>query len=447
MRHVAFVPFTGFRILSDELRELGLKLPGLRQRAEALAELPALGLLTLAGLAPPDWTCSYHPARTADDALLAAVLQTHPDLVAVSALTASVAEAYRLCDRLRTAGVPTAIGGLHATVCPEEAAAHADAVVVGEGEPVWADLLADASAGRLIREYRASSRIARTAWPVPRFDLLGPQPPRYTLQTQRGCPLACDFCAASRLLGRFREKPVEAVRDELRVICGITSAPLLELADDNTFAGDRDPDELLQALSDADARWFTECDWRIGERPDLPRRMAAAGCVQVLIGIESLVFRYPGMGDKQAELTRMLHAVDAVQAAGVAVNACFIIGADGETRPSLERLVAFLHKRDFADVQVTLQTPFPGTMLRRRLVGQGRLLAHRGWSAYTLFDVTYQPDHITVADLEAGFRDVLEAVFDQGEARRRMEIRRSVWRGNPRLRRWSTAVTEAELHD
>lgn len=447
MPHVALVPFTGFRILSDELRELGLKLPGLRRRSAALAELPALGLLTLAGFSPPDWTYSYHPAQTPDDALLAAVLATHPDLVAVSALTASIGEACAFSDRLRAVGVATAIGGLHATVCPEEAAAHADAVVVGEGEPVWADLLADASRGALQRLYRAAARPPPPVWPVPRFDLLGALPPRYTLQTQRGCPLACDFCAASRLLGRFREKPAEAVRNELRAICALTPAPLIELADDNTFAGDRDPDELLQAFADADARWFTECDWRIGERPDLLRRLAEAGCVQVLIGIESLVFRYPGMGDKQAELIRMLHAVDAVQQAGVAVNACFIVGAEGETRQSLDRLVTFLRGSDFADVQVTLQTPFPGTMLRRRLEGQGRLLANRGWPAYTLFDVTYEPDQLTVADLEAGFRDVLEAVFDEGEARRRRDIRRSVWRGSPRLRRWSATVTEAELHD
>ena len=443
MPHVA-VPFVGFRIRNEALRAAAPTLPGLRPRASALAELPALGLLTLAGLNPPDWSCSYHPAAADDDDLLQTVLSQRPDLVAVSALTASIDEAYLFCSRLAAEAIPTVIGGLHATAVPEEAIERNISVVVGAGEPVWPDVLTDAAAGSLKPAYRASDHLRPDGWAVPRFDLLG-DVPRFTLQTQRGCPFACDFCAASRLLGRFQAKSGKQIRAEAGAIAEHHAAPLIELADDNTFAGDRDADAVLEPLAEIDARWFTESDWRIGERPELLKRMAQSGCVQILVGIESLVFRYPGMGTKQAELARVLRGVEAIQSAGIAVNACFIVGADGETRASMERLTRFLEQSEFADVQVTLQTPFPGTGLRRRLHAAGRLLPHRDWSAYTLFDVTHQPDQLSVAELERGFEHVLCRVYDRHQAQRRWGIRRQVWSRNPRLR--SHSAEELLTHD
>lgn len=435
MPHVAMVPFTGFRVREDEMLALGMSLPGLKRRAAAVAQLPALGLLTLAGLTPPRWTCSYHEAARADEALADEVMRQRPTLVALSALTASVEEAYRFSTLLRRRGARTVLGGLHATTCPDEAGRYCDAVVVGEGEPVWAELLNDAERGELRPVYRASAPFDFARSPVPRFDLLGRGVrPRFTVQTQRGCPLACDFCGASRLLGPHRLKPVANLKHELAAITALVPRPVLELADDNTFAGRRDADELLEALAGAGARYFTEVDWRVGEDPALLAKLAASGCVQVLVGIESLVFRHPGMGPKQAELPRVMAALDAIQAAGVAVIGCFIVGCDGETHDSLDRLATFIQSSTLADVQLTLQTPFPGTALRRRLEREGRLLPNRGWDHCTLFDLTYRPDVMSVGELESAFRDLVRRVFGPAESSRRQAIRKRVWHTNPRLR-------------
>ena len=425
MPHVTFVPMTGFRVREPQMLELGMSLPGLQQRASAIAELPALGVLTLAGMTPDPWTCSYRGTSEVSEASIEKILADRPDLVAISALTASIEEAYRLAARLRAHQIPTIIGGLHASACPEEAETWCDSVIVGRGESVWPQVLQDVLAGTLQRRYVVPLN-TMPLWPMPRFDLMSQTPARFTLQTQAGCPLACGFCGASRLLSRFAEKPVERIREELAVIQRLMSRPLIELADDNTFAGSRDVNPLFDALQDARARWFTEADWRIGERPEILQRLASSGCQQVLMGIESLVFRYPGMGEKQAELNRIMNAVDAIQSAGVAVNGCFIIGADGETAQSLESLTEFLLNCSLAEIQVTLQTPFPGTSLYRQLQSEGRLLVERGWSAYTLFDVTYQPDYMTVEDLEAGFRNVLRRVFSASATRRRNQIRRRI---------------------
>ncbi|WP_437225924.1 B12-binding domain-containing radical SAM protein [Planctomicrobium sp. SH661] len=438
MPHVAFISLAGFRIHEQELLEYGMTLPGFHDRARALAELPALGLLTLAGMLPEHWTCSYRAPVSVDEKLIAQIEDERPDLVAISALTASIQEAYWLSDQLRIRQFQTVLGGLRVTACSQEATRHADAVVVGSGEPVWRKLLSDVETGSLNPLYRASRALPETEWALPRLDLLE-NVARFTLQTQRGCPFACDFCAASRLLERFREKPVQQIREELRAICQLCESPLIELADDNTFAGCRPADELLDAFRISGARWFTESDWRIGERPDVLQGLATSGCVQVLIGMESMVFRYPGMGTKQAELQRLLDSVEAIQESGVAVNACFILGAEGETLASIDRLTDFLLEAPFAEVQLTLQTPFPGTALRERLRQSGRLLSHRGWSYYSLFELTYQPDQLTVEELEQAFKESITHVYGPAASRRRKRIRNDIWKRHPRFRRDSTS--------
>ena len=444
MPHVVFVPLSGMRVREEELLALGMALPGLQPRARAIGQLPALGVLTLAGMNPEHWTCSYHEAALVDQTLVEAIAAERPDLIAISALTASAEEAYRLSGMLRRVGLRTVHGGLHATACADEAAPFFDAVVVGEGEPVWPAVLQDAEAGRLQPLYRAREAFALTHAPMPRFDLLGDKPrPRHTLQTQRGCPLACEFCGASRLLGAFREKPAENLVRELRAIEAVSPAPLLELADDNTFAGNGDLTAFFKALASSGARWFTESDWRLGERPELCRSIADAGCVQVLVGLESLVHAPGGMGAKNADWPRILDAIGVIQNAGVAVIGCFIAGCDGETQDSLDRLAEFILASPLADVQITLQTPFPGTALYRRLRREGRLLPERGWSYYTLFDVTYQPDLMTVAELEASFRRLVRAVFSPEPTRRRQALRRGIWNHNPRLRPWASELCSA----
>jgi radical SAM superfamily enzyme YgiQ (UPF0313 family) len=236
------------------------------------------------------------------------------------------------------------------------------------------------------------------------------------------------------LLGPHRLKPLANLKQELAAVTALVPQPILELADDNTFAGRRDVQGFFELLATADARYFTEIDWRVGERPALLAMLAASGCVQVLVGIESLVFRHPGMGPKQAELPRILNAIDAIQAAGVAVIGCFMVGCDGETHGSLDRLAELIDASALADVQLTLQTPFPGTALRRRLEREGRLLPKRGWAYYTLFDLTYQPDAMSIVGLESAFRDLVRRVYCPAGTVRRQAIRKRIWKQNPRFR-------------
>jgi len=431
-RHVSFVSFSGLRVREQELLALGIQLPGLGNRRAAVAELPALGLLTLAGRLPPDWTCSYHEVDKWDEALVDSISEERPCVVALSALTASVNEAYRFCRAIRDRSMPTVIGGLHATACPDEVIKYADAVVVGDGEPVWEQLLQDALLGQMSGTYKARRAFDLNDSTPPRFDLAAKVPrSRFTIQTQRGCPFACEFCAASRILGTFREKSPQVLRKELEALKASVSRPVLELADDNTFAGARDHEKLLETLASANTRYFTESDWRIGERRELLKNLAASGCVQVLVGIESLIHAYRGFGNKKADLSRIMAALEAIQDHGVAVVGCFVLGADGETHGSVGQLARLLLDSRLADVQVTLQTPFPGSPLRRRLKQAGRILTDRSWDYYTLFDVTFVPDSMTVSELEHAYRELATVVYSSAEYTRRLGIRRKIWMNSP----------------
>ena len=154
--------------------------------------------------------------------------------------------------------------------------------------------------------------------------------------------------------------------------------------------------------------------------------------MQVLVGIESLVFRYPGMGAKQAELGRIVAVVSAIQDSGVEVNGCFIVNAGGDTQDSVDRMVKFISESPLAEVHLTLQALFPRTDLYEQLRIENRILMDKDWSFYSLFDVVFRPDRMTVSWLEQACYRSIEATFQPGECQRRDTLRRSIWANHPK---------------
>lgn len=443
-RRLTFVSMSGLRVGHEELMALGMQLPGLRKRANALQALPPLGILTLAAMAPEGWTCCMvnDLGQNSIAEVVAEILETEPDVVAFSSLTAAANRAYQIGQLLKAKGITTVIGGLHATAIPEECSNYFDVVVSGDGESSLPRLLGDYEQGHLQSRYHAQTPFDLADSPLPRWEILEDAIaklgngndgdltraiPRFTLQTQRGCPWACQFCAASRLLGPVRAKPWERIEAELQQISRYSPRPWIELADDNTFAVDRDPFPLLELLRRFGCRWFSESDWRIAENPALLQAIARSGCRQLLIGVESTVFQYPGMGRKQTEFARCVDALQAIQEAGIVVNACFIVGADSETEASIDRLASFLGEAPFGEVQLTLQTPFPGTGLYRQLHKQGRMLFN-DWSNHTLFRVTYQPDVMSPEQLQAAFYRLVAHTFSPSLQGRRDRIVKNIRR-------------------
>ena len=215
---IGLLAMSGVRCHNEELLAFGLTLPGFVERSKVIASLPSLGLLTLAGMTPADIEVEY--LEVPDPGKLES-LPGDFDVVAISSFSAQMKEAYHLADRYRAAGVIVLLGGLHVTMCPAEAARHADAIVIGEAESVWPQLVADLRRNALQPCYDARGlEFDFRDSPMPRFELLDPAVyNRLTVQTQRGCPYHCDFCAASiRLSPRFKTKPVDRVLAEIQRI-------------------------------------------------------------------------------------------------------------------------------------------------------------------------------------------------------------------------------------
>ncbi|MEM7316212.1 MAG: cobalamin-dependent protein, partial [Planctomycetota bacterium] len=284
---LGFIAMSGLRAENPDLMALGLTLPGFVERKEVIASLPSLGLLTLAGMTGKEIQIEY---LELDQFGESDELPAEFDVVAVSSFTAQINAAYRLADQYRRQGTKVILGGIHVTLLPEEALQHADAVVLGEGEVSWEQVIHDLQQDQLGRVYDGRGRefdLRRHV--MPRLELLAPEKyNRLTVQTQRGCPFRCEFCASSiHLTNRFKFKPIRYVEAEIRNILSIWDKPFVELADDNTFANKNHGKELAKALSNFDIKWFTETDLSVAEDDELLSILGDSGCRQLLIGLES----------------------------------------------------------------------------------------------------------------------------------------------------------------
>ena len=425
MKRIGFIAMSGIRAQNKELLEIGLTLPGFVERSKVIASLPSLSLLTLAGLTPSRFEIEY---REIADLAAFGNLPDHYDLVAITSLTAQIHEAYRVADFYRSRNIPVIMGGLHVTAVPEEAAKHGASAVVGEGEPLWPEVLADFERGALKPVYKhgASGAFDLRNAPMPRFDLLDPDKyNRITVQTSRGCPHKCAFCASSILLTpAYKLKPVEKVIAEIRAIKSIWPRPFIEFADDNSFVNPDHYKELLRALVKENVRWFTETDINVAKDGELLGLMRDSGCQQILIGLES-----PRLASldgvelnnnwKLRQRERYLAAIEKIQSYGITVNGCFILGLDADTPEVFDEVLAFVRESGLYEVQITYLTAFPGTPLYRQLRHEGRLLKQEAWELCTLFDINVRPKQMSIADLQAGFLKLGQQLYSAAETTRR----------------------------
>lgn len=423
---LGLIAMSGVRAHNPELNALGLTLPGFVERNKVVASLPSLGLLTLAGMTPDDIDLSYVEVP---DIKAVPGLPGHFDLVAISSFSAQMKEAYELADRYRAEGTQVVLGGLHVTALPQEAMQHADAIVIGEGEPMWPQLLADFRNGRLNQVYDArSGKFDLAHAPMPGYHLLDIEKyNRITVQTQRGCPWRCEFCAASILISpTYKIKPVDKVIAEIRRIKEVWAHPFIEFADDNTFVNKQHSKNLLRAMVKEPVRWFTETDVSVAEDDELLGLMRDSGCAQVLIGFESPSrFALNGMEErtnwKAKQLDRYARAITRIQDHGITVNGCFILGLDDTDATSFDDVWNFVRDSGLYEVQITVLTAFPGTPLYSRLKAQGRLLREGAWELCTLFDVNFKPTHMSVSELESGFRDLAGKLYSADFTKHRRE--------------------------
>lgn len=356
---------------------------------------PPLSLPLLAGLTPRDVD-----VRLIDENIEITDTNTPADWVAITSMTASAPRAYEIADAFRHRGIPVVMGGIHSTVMPDEASAHADAVVVGEAEPVWHEIIQDLAGNRLKPRYENFGLASMEGMPLPRRDLLRGE--RYinvnVVQTARGCPNGCSFCSVSMVFGkRYRFRPIPEVIEEVRSLRGWVG-----FVDDNIMGHARRAKELFEALIPLKIRWVGQGDLSMARDPELMALAARSGCQAVYIGLESLspenlqaTSKRPNIGLDMSEAIRKIHR------AGIEIIGSFILGLDGDRKDVFKKTAEFAKAHKLVAAQFSVLTPFPGTVVRQELEQEGRIMDH-DWSHYTMSNVVFTPRNMTAQELLKG---------------------------------------------
>ena len=372
------------------------------------ATVAPLSLLHLAALAGPQ-----HELSIVNECVEPVDFDDPVDLVGLSVTSVNARRAYEIAAGYRQQGVPVVAGGIHTTVCPDEVANHVDAVVVGEAEELWPQVLNDFSG-----DTNGRPKPARYSGPRPE-DLSGLPQPRYDLidrrrylgvpftrqvilpvQTSRGCPNNCDFCLVTRYWGRrLRFRPVEEVVAEIRASGG----RYFFFTDDNFAADWQRTVALCEALAPLGIRYTCQLDTRVAKHPRLMELLADSGCMSAFIGFESLDRRKlatvhkPGCDPAEvfAEFKRWR----------IPIYASFIFGFEGDGPDTVRQPVEFLIRQKTPLAAFFGLSPIPGTKLYEQLLADDRLVHPQFWlqpdfEAYFV-RIKYAPEEWSGASLAA----------------------------------------------
>ena len=377
-----------------------------------------LTLTTLAALVPHDLNAQI---AVHDEGIQDVPDPLDADVIGITVITGTATRAYELADRFRAQGKTVALGGPHVTLLPEEAACHADSIVVGYAEDTWPELLRDVSRGTLRREYRQAPDFSldRPDMPFARRELFdrGSFLTQAVFEATRSCAHDCEFCVAPTAWGRKQfQKPVSWVVEDIRRVGDRRVLFIdLNLISDKTYAT-----ELFSALVPLEVRWFGLSTVLIAHDPELMQLMARSGCRGLLLGLETLTpgglqdakKKFNGSVD-YARLIADLHHL------GIAIQGCFVFGLDHDTPDVFDTTVEFVIDTGIDLPRFAVLTPFPGTPLHRRLAEQGRILT-RDWERYDGQHVVFEPLHMSPQQLAAGHERAWKSVYRYGSIARRL---------------------------
>jgi len=359
-----------------------------------------LGLAVLAGLTPPDVDVAFVDDRLSDIDFDAAT-----DLVAITVETFTAQRGYEIAGAFRQRQVPVVLGGLHATLLPDEAAQHADCIVTGDAEAVWNSLLDDARCGRLRPRYDGGPALPLSGVMPRRAIFEGLRYlPLQLAQFSRGCRNCCRYCAVSVAAQRqHRCRPVAEVVAEIEQ----QQLSRIFFIDDNIVADPVAARQLFAALAPLKIRWISQASLELVEDRELLRLMARSGCVGNVIGFESIDPRNLEWMDKRHNargFDRYQGAIAALRDHGLQTWAAFTVGHEHDTADLIKRTVEFAIDAKFALAAFNLLMPYPGTALYRELAEEGRLLFDGHWwrhPDYRYDQAAFVPGQMSADELTA----------------------------------------------
>jgi radical SAM superfamily enzyme YgiQ (UPF0313 family) len=362
-------------------------------------QMEPLAPATLAGLTPRDRDTSI---RFYDDRTEAIPFDEPTDLVALSVETYTAKRAYQIASEYRRRGVPVVMGGFHPTLVPDEAAAFAESIVIGEAEGVWPTLIEDFRAGRLQRCYRQIQRPSLAGLRPDRSIFAGKRYlPVGLVEAGRGCHFRCEFCAVQAYFANTQtRRPTDEIIEEIRRV----KRPLVFFVDDNITSNMEQAKEFFRALIPYKVKWVSQASINAAHDEEFLRLIKASGCQGLLIGFESL---------NPENLKRMRKSFNTMEGGyeralanlkrhEIPLYVTFILGYDADHGDTLLETLAFAERHRFYIVAFNHLTPFPGTPLYERLALEGRLLYDRWWldPGYRYGMVPFAPRGMTAEEVK-----------------------------------------------
>jgi radical SAM superfamily enzyme YgiQ (UPF0313 family) len=380
-------------------------------------QMQPLSMAVLASLVPPDVDVRFY-----DDRMEEIPFDEPTDLVAMSVETFTALRAYKIARQFRARGVPVVMGGYHVTLLPDEALAEADAIVVGDAEPVWARLMDDARSGRLERVYDGRGRRV-LAGIKPRRQLFdGKRYQNITLvEFARGCNFTCDFCSITAFHDAGQNhRPARDVAEEMER----TGSRRFFIVDDNIVSQPHKVRELCRELVPLNLGWVGQASIHIAQDEYLLELMVRSGCKGVLIGMESLdpanlrdmgkAWNLAGGGYAESLARFRKH--------GLAVYGTFVFGYDNDDRKVIQRSIDFAREQKLFLAAFNHLIPFPGTPLYKRLEAEGRLRRRKWWldPESRVGDVNFRPKKMSPDELEELCLDARRQFYSWGSIAQRL---------------------------
>ena len=402
-----------------------------------------LGLL--AAMCPPDIEVTL-----IDDRCETIDFNRPADLAAITVETFTARRAYQISAEYRNRGVPVVLGGFHTTLLPDEAAQHADSIVLGDAEGIWLKILDDARAGHLQKVYQATAPAPIQAGLLPKRDLFQGKGylPIGLIQFGRGCPNTCEFCAVSTFFKQtHRFRPVNEVVREIEN----QKHRLIFFVDDNIVADHAAAKALFRALIPLRIRWVSQGSIDMVHDPELMELMCASGCLGNVIGFESIEPSFMRSSKKTATL-KDRDAYDAeieiLKQYGLQTWAAFTIGYDTDTTKGLYCLLEFALRHKFTFAAFNVLMPYPSTPFYKKLEVEGRLLYDGKWwlhPDYNFYHAAFRPAQMSADELTAiGFElrtkfnstsSVIRRFLDPRTNMRSLYRMAVFWSYNPLFRR------------
>ena len=387
---------------------------------------PPLSLLTIASYTPNDIVI-----KMIDEHFEEINFEEDYDLVGITAMTQQAFRAYEIADEFRRRNKIVVMGGIHASILPDEALCHVNTIFIGEAEELWQIYLADLKSGSEKKIYKNDKLYDLKKSVTPRYDLINFELFNsltsyfkfLPVQASRGCPHDCSFCVTTKFYGKkIRKKEIGQIINDIQYLKEYSNNSLLLFVDDNLFVDRQFAKSLLNELIPLKIKYVVQTDVKVAEDSELLKLAYLSGCVMICIGFESIDVKSLSHINvnswKMKQRRNYTAAIEKIQKNGIVVFGTFVIGFENDSISTFKHIKNFVIQNNIPG-QFTLLTPLPGSQIYEQLKAEGRLINEAFWDKCSFFDMTFKHDNLSIENAENEIIKLHDEIFDEANTIKR----------------------------